>query len=82
MQRAPAIMTVQELARYLRVHTMTVYRLIQRGDLPAARVGRGWRFRKDQVDRWLDDRELNAHLNHKRPPGLPAARRLSRPHDR
>lgn len=81
MERAPTIMTVQELARYLRVHAMTVYRMIQRGDLPAARVGRGWRFRKDQVDRWLDGREINAHADHKRPSGL-AAGRLRRRHDR
>jgi len=82
MQRAPAIMTVQELARYLRVHVMTVYRMIQRGDLPAARVGRGWRFRKDQVDRWLEGREVNSHADDKRPPALAAAGRLRRRHDR
>jgi excisionase family DNA binding protein len=52
-------MTLQELARYLRVHEMTVYRMIQRGDLPALRVGRAWRFRKDQIDRWLAQREIN-----------------------
>lgn len=52
-------MTLQELARYLRVHEMTVYRMIQRGDLPALRVGRAWRFRKDQIDRWLARREIN-----------------------
>ena len=53
-------MTVEEVARYLRVHTMTIYRLIQRGDLPAMRVGRGWRFKKDQIDRWLLDHETNS----------------------
>lgn len=82
MERAPTIMTVQELARYLRVHTMTVYRLIQRGDLPAARVGRGWRFRKDQVDRWLDGRAINSHADRTRPFGPAASRRLLRRHDR
>jgi excisionase family DNA binding protein len=52
-------MTVHEVARYLRVHTMTVYRLINRGDLPAMRVGHGWRFKKDVIDRWLQ-----RHANH------------------
>ncbi|MDR7523500.1 MAG: helix-turn-helix domain-containing protein [Armatimonadota bacterium] len=60
MRRA-AILTAQELARYLRVHEMTVYRMIQRGDLPALRVGRAWRFRKDQIDRWLTDHAINAN---------------------
>jgi excisionase family DNA binding protein len=82
MQRAPAIMTVQELARYLRVHVMTVYRMIQRGDLPAARVGRGWRFRRDQVDRWLKGREINSHTDGERPPALAAAEKMRRRHGR
>ena len=55
------ILTVQEVARYLRVHTMTVYRMIQRGDLPGVRVGRGWRFKRDQIDRWLAEHETNSH---------------------
>jgi len=57
----PTILTVQEVARYLRVHTMTVYRMIQRGDLPGVRVGRGWRFKRDQIDRWLVEHETNSH---------------------
>jgi excisionase family DNA binding protein len=63
-----AIMTVQEVARYLRVHTMTVYRLIQRGDLPAVRVGRSWRFRTDEISRWLLDRAVNCHDRDDRQP--------------
>jgi excisionase family DNA binding protein len=60
------IMTLQEVARFLRVHPMTIYRLIQRGDLPAARVGRSWRFRKDQINSWLLAREVNSnHLGAK-----------------
>ena len=65
MERRHLIMTVDELARYLRVHTMTVYRLIQRGSLPAIRVGHSWRFRKDHVDGWLAERQVNS--NHGRP---------------
>jgi excisionase family DNA binding protein len=61
MDHRPAVMTVDELAHYLRVHTMTIYRLIRRGQLPAVRVGRAWRFRKDQLNEWLHDREMNAN---------------------
>lgn len=61
MDSSPAILTVQEVARYLRVHAMTVYRMIRRGDLPGVRVGRGWRFKRDQIDRWLAAHETNSH---------------------
>lgn len=61
MERRPTIMTVQEVARYLRVHVVTVYRMIRQGQLPAIRVGRGWRFKKDEIDLWLRRYETNAH---------------------
>jgi excisionase family DNA binding protein len=41
---APAVMTVNDLARYLKVHPSTVYRLLRTGQLPAFKVGRDWRF--------------------------------------
>jgi excisionase family DNA binding protein len=49
-------MTVREVAEYLRVSTITVYRLIRRRELLAVRVGRGWRFRKDQLEHRLLNR--------------------------
>ncbi|MDQ6781968.1 MAG: helix-turn-helix domain-containing protein [Actinomycetota bacterium] len=45
--------TVSEVADQLRVSNMTVYRLVQAGQLPAARVGRSYRIRADDVDRYL-----------------------------
>ncbi|MDR7420066.1 MAG: helix-turn-helix domain-containing protein [Armatimonadota bacterium] len=78
MERRPTIMTVEEVARYLRVHAMTVYRLIQRGELPAVRVGRSWRFRKDQIDLWWDDREVNSGHNGERSPRVATPRRHGR----
>lgn len=60
MERRPTIMTVQEVARYLRVHAITVYRMIRQGRLPAIRVGRGWRFKKDEIDLWLHEHEANS----------------------
>jgi excisionase family DNA binding protein len=45
--------TVAEVASLLRVSNMTVYRLIQAGSLPAVRVGRSYRLREDDVDRYL-----------------------------
>lgn len=45
--------TVAEVAGQLRVSSMTVYRLIQAGQLPAVRVGRSYRIRDVDVDRYL-----------------------------
>ena len=52
--RNDEIMTVEELAKYLRVPRSTVYRLAQRGRVPSQKVGRHWRFRKEAIDRWLE----------------------------
>lgn len=46
-------LTVQEVAELMRVSTMTVYRLIKAGDLRAARVGRSYRLREDEVETYL-----------------------------
>jgi excisionase family DNA binding protein len=48
--------TVAEVADRLRVSTMTVYRLIQAGDLAAARIGKSYRLREEDVDRFLQSR--------------------------
>jgi excisionase family DNA binding protein len=47
--------TVAEVADLLRVSNMTVYRLVQAGRLPAVRVGRSYRIREEDVDRYLAD---------------------------
>jgi excisionase family DNA binding protein len=52
--------TVAELASELRVSNMTVYRLVQSGQLPAVRVGRSYRIRATDVDRYLADQYTRA----------------------
>jgi len=46
-------LTVAEVAAMLRVSTMTVYRLIKAGELPAVRVGKSFRLDEDAVDRYV-----------------------------
>ena len=46
--------TVEELADMLKVSHRTVQRLVKRKELPAIRIGRQWRFRKEWIDEWLD----------------------------
>ena len=52
--------TVAEVAAQLRVSNMTVYRLIQSGELPATRVGRSYRLREEDVDHYLAEQYTQA----------------------
>jgi excisionase family DNA binding protein len=47
-------LTTEEVLKYLQVNLRTVYRLIKAGKIPALRVGRQWRFRKSDIDAWLE----------------------------
>ena len=49
-----SFLTTEEVLEYLQVNLRTVYRLIKAGKLPAVRVGRQWRFRKRDIDGWLE----------------------------
>lgn len=55
-----SFLTVSEVAALLRVSNMTVYRLITAGDLAAVRVGKSYRLREDDVDKYLADRYTEA----------------------
>jgi excisionase family DNA binding protein len=59
-------LTTAEVLEYLQVNLRTVYRLLKAGQLPAVRVGRQWRFRKADVDAWLESQRPAGH-------GTPAA---------
>lgn len=54
------LLTVAEVAAVLRVSNMTVYRLIKAAELPAVRVGKSYRLREDDVDKYLADRYTEA----------------------
>jgi excisionase family DNA binding protein len=48
-----AVMTVDELAAYIRIHRSTVYRLAKAGKIPHFRMGSAYRFRREEVDLWM-----------------------------
>ena len=50
------ILTIQEVAKLLKVADKTVYTMAQRGDLPAFKVGGLWRFRRQDIDLWINER--------------------------
>ena len=57
------LITVEELARYLRVTKKTIYRLLKGGKIPATKIGKQWRFDRASIDQWLEQKEVKAKAN-------------------
>jgi excisionase family DNA binding protein len=55
------IMTIEEVARYLSLHELTVRRLAREGEIPAFKIGRQWRVKKNLLDRWIE-REVRRNI--------------------
>jgi excisionase family DNA binding protein len=53
------ILTLEEVAHYLRLKPQTIYRWAQERRIPAVKLGKEWRFRKSILDRWLDEQMLS-----------------------
>ena len=51
----PEIMTTKEVAKYLRLHEITVCKHAAEGKMPSVRVGRVWRFDKEAIDKWISE---------------------------
>lgn len=47
------IMTIEEVAAYLKMKPQTIYTWAQKGKIPAAKIGKEWRFRKDIINEWF-----------------------------
>ena len=52
------ILTLEEVAHYLRLKPQTIYKWAQEKRIPAVKLGKEWRFRRSVIDRWLDDQLL------------------------
>lgn len=50
------IMTIEEVAQYLRVSEQTVYDWAQKGEIPAGKIGMAWRFKKSDITNWVNER--------------------------
>ncbi len=50
------LMDVKEVADYLQINKMTVYKLVRNGDIPAFKIASEWRFKKELIDQWLMDK--------------------------
>ncbi|MBF6560934.1 MAG: helix-turn-helix domain-containing protein [Candidatus Binataceae bacterium] len=51
------VLTLEEVASYLRVHPSTIYRLLKKKQLPAFKVGSDWRFNLESIDKWRSEAE-------------------------
>ena len=54
-ENSSSILTIEELSIYLKISKSTLYKLVREGKIPSQKVGRHWRFRKETIDRWLDE---------------------------
>lgn len=48
------LLTIEETAKYLDIHPGTLYRWAQRKRIPAAKMGKVWRFKREKLDEWID----------------------------
>jgi len=51
-----AVLTIEELAVYLKIPKSTLYKVVREGKIPSQKVGRHWRFHRQAVDEWLKSR--------------------------
>lgn len=52
---AKEIMTIKEVSEYLKMNYRTVYRLAEKREIPAFKLGKNWRVRKDLLDKWIEE---------------------------
>lgn len=48
-------MTIKEVAEYLQLEEHTVYKMARKGEIPAFKLGKNWRVRKDLLDKWIEE---------------------------
>jgi len=58
MPEQEQVMTIQDVAEHLKVGTKTIYSLVQRGRLPGFKVGGQWRFRRKDIEQWVEDQMM------------------------
>ena len=54
------ILTIKEVAQFLKVTEKTIYRLAAAEQIPAFKVGGSWRFQKTEIDRWISEQQFKA----------------------
>lgn len=57
MAKSKEVMTVKEIADYLDVHPMTIYKHVKQGKIPAFKIGASWRISKTSIQKWMKENE-------------------------
>ena len=60
-----SIMTIEEVAEYLKTPKSTIHILVQDGKIPCQKVGRQWRFHKEAIDQWLKESNIKELMKNK-----------------
>lgn len=55
------LMTIEEVAQYMRVSRFTIYRLAKEHSIPATKIGRQWRFQREEINQWVKDQNRREH---------------------
>jgi len=67
-------MTIAELAAYLRCNKSTIYRLIKTEKLPAFRIGSDWRFKRELIEKWMEEQRSKFSLPEANKPSSPESK--------
>ena len=76
------ILTIREVAEYLKVTEKTVYGLVQRRQIPGFKVGGQWRFRREDLDSWIASQTADTVQGNETDNGQPGGASLSKPRRR
>ena len=55
------VLTLKEVAAFLKIAERTAYMMVQRGDLPGFKVGGQWRFKRKDIDEWMEEQKRADH---------------------
>ena len=58
-----SLLTVKQVAEILQWNRFTVIKKAEKGELPAFKIGRGWRFRQEDIVRWIEEQRANGKRN-------------------
>jgi len=57
MTKSKQVMTVKDMADYMDMHPMTIYKYVKDGKIPAFKIGSSWRIRNDSIQKWIKENE-------------------------
>ena len=53
------LLTLKELSKYLKISKPTIYKMVEQGNIPALKIANQWRFKKSDIDGWLETQRKN-----------------------